>query len=70
MTDIGSQGGFAIDRGGTSQKIHPDYSLMFTRPEIECSHALVRTVSNHVNKNGGSRERNIQIKIVVKLIKI
>ena len=55
---------------GRAQKIHPDYSLINTRPEIECSRALVCTVSSHVNKNGGLRERNIHIKIVVKPIQI
>ena len=40
---------------------------MNTQPEIECLRVLVCTVSSHVNKNGRSRERNIQMKIVVKL---
>ena len=50
---------------GQALKIHPDYSLINNRPEIECSRALVCTVSSHVNKNGSLQERNIQIKIVV-----
>ena len=55
---------------GQAQKIHPDYLLMHTRPEIECLCALVCTISSQVNKNGRSLERIIQTKIVVKPIKI
>ena len=56
-------------RGRTSPKNPPRWLVCANSPEIECSHVLVYTEiidTSHVNKNGGSQERNIQIKIVVK----